>query len=436
MATKSDREKSVYSKFNRFCHEHECKHAEELVKLFKQREHYEASYEQVCEPPKEFNCSKLGERINKCWLEELNNRGPAKANLTRVLFKTLAGDFLKTLCLVLFVRLLLVMAVIESLKRSLNSIEIFNHLNLQLYEQHQTQNISSEDYIEMVENLEKVTDESYIQVIYYVVAFFVSICAYFFLYSKVKLELSKCGLKCNIAMTQLIYNKSLRLHLTKSIENSNSRALSLISNEVTFIDEANKCLFYLIVGPLALIIATVWLATNKVGWLPMLFSAPFLLIFITVQFYLPKFYKQTSQKRKAETNKRIDAIGTFLSSIKVVKMYAWETRFKEKVDEIRHNELKYLRKLDIYLICDLIFIGFTHKFLLAIVFLTYIVINGKLDSIVLFTVSIVYTYFRVDAFYYFPRSLKSASDLVTACANIKQYLLLDEYENKINHKVS
>lgn len=53
-------------------------------------------------------------------------------------------------------------------------------------------------------------------------------------------------------------------------------------------------------------------------------------------------YEQVAQMKSKDS--RIKLMNEMLNSIKVLKLYAWELAFKEKVSEIRERELSVLKK--------------------------------------------------------------------------------------------
>lgn len=55
-----------------------------------------------------------------------------------------------------------------------------------------------------------------------------------------------------------------------------------------------------------------------------------------------KNFNRTQMKNKDARAKLIDEV---LSTIKVIKLYAWEIPFKRRVNEIRENELTMLKKI-------------------------------------------------------------------------------------------
>lgn len=73
---------------------------------------------------------------------------------------------------------------------------------------------------------------------------------------------------------------------------------------------------------------------------------------------------------------RIKLMNEILNGIKVLKLYAWEPSFAEKVQEIRKNELRVLRKLA-YLNSLSTFAWVSAPFLVSLVGIYYCVLEDK-----------------------------------------------------------
>jgi hypothetical protein len=77
------------------------------------------------------------------------------------------------------------------------------------------------------------------------------------------------------------------------------------------------------------------------------FASPtaFLLILSPVQTAIIKHLFAQRKKAMVWTDKRARLLQELLGGMKVVKLMAWEIPFLQRLDVIRKNELKYIRKL-------------------------------------------------------------------------------------------
>jgi len=426
--------KNVFEMSSLIPYKHECSHAVKLVKLCGKSTNfqYKDCYDHISDPPDDLECSRLGKRMEERWLQELKLKGPGRASLTWVLFRCLLWDFLSCVSTAFFVRIVFIFMMIDTFRRTLKEVADFAEFRDSSVVANLTHNITLISATDPIQQLvipsmdDPHFNDLYKRVILSTLCHFSSLLFFYMSIAHLKLKLARCGLKCRVAMTQLIQRKSLRLHLATSIRESSIKALSLISNEVTFIEEANKFIVYMVMGPLSLSMCTFWAVYTQVGWQPVLYSFPLLILYLAIQLNMPKLYKKISRERKSITNKRIDTMNTFLNSIKIVKMYAWEPKFLEKVNEFRTEELKQVKFLNNFNIFDLISLGLMAKLLTAIIFLAYIYTYNQLNPEILFNISIVYNLTRLDMLFYFPKSIRCLTDVQIACKNIKLYLLLDD----------
>ena len=79
------------------------------------------------------------------------------------------------------------------------------------------------------------------------------------------------------------------------------------------------------------------------------------LILAPVQFAIGKIIGELRGRTIKVTDERVGLMDEILSSIKLIKLYAWETAFANKTAEIRAREQKLLEKvpvsLDIHGMC-------------------------------------------------------------------------------------
>ena len=64
--------------------------------------------------------------------------------------------------------------------------------------------------------------------------------------------------------------------------------------------------------------------------------------------YLSRYVAQTREKMASITDSRVKLVHEILKGIKVVKFYAYENDFIHRVDELRQEELKFVRRLGMY----------------------------------------------------------------------------------------
>ena len=93
--------------------------------------------------------------------------------------------------------------------------------------------------------------------------------------------------------------------------------------------------------------------TNLIGYCYMLFKffgfsfifgIATLFLFMFINFLFSKKFKKLQKKQMALKDKRMKKITETFNNIKILKLYAWEDEFKEKVNQSREDELKNLEQ--------------------------------------------------------------------------------------------
>ena len=96
--------------------------------------------------------------------------------------------------------------------------------------------------------------------------------------------------------------------------------------------------------------------------------------------------QQIRRKKVKVTDTRVKLMNEILSGIRVLKYYAWERAFSEKVEIVREEELNLLKQL-----AYVVAIGFTLVLMSApivqpiLIFFTYIQLGNTLDAATAFT---------------------------------------------------
>ncbi|KZO90151.1 P-loop containing nucleoside triphosphate hydrolase protein [Calocera viscosa TUFC12733] len=117
---------------------------------------------------------------------------------------------------------------------------------------------------------------------------------------------------------------------------------TLIGADVPTILDAKEFVFFFLQLPLE-VIASVWFLTTVLGW-----SAVIGMIFLVATVPLPGlFTKQMGDTQKIQmekTGQRVKAITESLNILRMIKMFAWESMVRERVQDRRTEELRYTRR--------------------------------------------------------------------------------------------
>ena len=107
---------------------------------------------------------------------------------------------------------------------------------------------------------------------------------------------------------------------------------------------------------------------------------------IPINGYIFTVLTQIRKKKVKVTDIRVKLMNEILSGIRVIKYYAWEQAFSEKIEVVREEELQLLKQL-----AYVVAIGFTLVLMSApivqpiLIFFTFIKLGNTLDAATAFT---------------------------------------------------
>ncbi|EXX63324.1 P-loop containing nucleoside triphosphate hydrolase protein [Rhizophagus irregularis DAOM 181602=DAOM 197198] len=150
-------------------------------------------------------------------------------------------------------------------------------------------------------------------------------------------ESTRVGVQVRAALMVLIYRKSLRL---SSDRGGTGDIINLVANDCNRVAEA--CVnFHFLWSSAVEIIAVLILACVELGTagLPALFI---LLVLFPIQYKLGRLTSTISNTITNITSSRIHLMSEILTAIKLIKFYAWESYFRERVGRVRRKEFSRL----------------------------------------------------------------------------------------------
>lgn len=130
------------------------------------------------------------------------------------------------------------------------------------------------------------------------------------------------------------------------------------------------------------------------------------------------------------TDKRVRFMDEIISSVQVIKMYAWEKSFIKLVARSRRMELKVLRKVYDIRMVQLVFTLFTTRMALFCTMLAVVYFHGP-HEITAQRIFVISSYFSILAFLMaqrFSRAISEVSECLVALERIQNFLELEEKE--------
>ncbi len=132
-------------------------------------------------------------------------------------------------------------------------------------------------------------------------------------------------------------------------------------------------------APLQIFIAAV-LLWQQLG-IATLSGITFLLILLPINGFVSAKLRSIQILLMKEKDKRVKLMNEILSNIKILKLYAWENSFIDKILVIREKEIKYLIKIFVYYIVTIFSYTCAPYLVSFIYFFTFLFIINALISI-------------------------------------------------------
>lgn len=156
-------------------------------------------------------------------------------------------------------------------------------------------------------------------------------------------------------------------------------------------------------------IAVICLLVWETGWLPTLVGiVAEIIVYVPAQIFIGKYMKRKRLDIARITDRRVRAMNEILSSMKLVKLYNWESSFAENVAATRAEEMREYRKIAIARTFNLIAANIAPLVGIYGIYVTLALRGRALTPALVFTIS---SLFDAARFYldFLPPSVKAGS---------------------------
>lgn len=251
------------------------------------------------------------------------------------------------------------------------------------------------------------------------------------LYNQYVLKIAELGLGLRSSLNALIFQKSLKLSAEARQKSSAGDIINLVSVDVIKIQGASQTMSIIVLAPIQMVVGVLSLwkllggPATCTGFLVMVILSPFTASLIKLQRSLGK-------TQMALKDHRTRVVNEIFSSIKSIKLYAWEIPMLAKLSEARNDqELKNSRKIRVI-----------RQFIMVIWKSTPFLISfAALSTFALFlgreltsnTVFPALTLLRLLAtpILAFPAVMTSLVETSVSLGRIRSFLILDEIDEKM-----
>ncbi|XP_061926630.1 ATP-binding cassette sub-family C member 12-like [Entelurus aequoreus] len=147
------------------------------------------------------------------------------------------------------------------------------------------------------------------------------------------------------------------------------------------------------------------------------------LVFIPVQVILAKMINKFRVKAILMTDSRVRTMNEILSSIKLIKMYAWEDCFLDKVSELREREKKHLRVSSYIQNINTSITSIIPTIATVLTFMVHTLLGLDLHTTEAFTTIAIFNAMRF-CLALMPMSVKTLAEATVSVSRLKKILLI------------
>eukprot|EP00049_Salpingoeca_infusionum_P013021 m.242611 g.242611 ORF g.242611 m.242611 type:complete len:1470 (+) comp15333_c1_seq3:97-4506(+) len=217
----------------------------------------------------------------------------------------------------------------------------------------------------------------------------------------------------------MVYEKALRLRDLSGY--SVGELVNICSNDGQRLFEATIfgpfILFAAITGIVVLIGGVVILGPAAAAGCVVFF------LMIPVQWLFSRASGQLRRKAIAHTDQRVRLMSEILNCIKLIKMYAWEESFAEKINDIRATEKAILQKAGYLQSTTVSLVPVLPALAVMVTFLIQAYVKGTLITVEVYPVLALFNVLRF-SFAVLPMGVKAAAEATVGVSRLKRFLLL------------
>ncbi|KAG6461025.1 multidrug resistance-associated protein 4 isoform X1 [Manduca sexta] len=357
-------------------------------------------YDSDLTKPKDNHLSdKLGDRLEKKWLEEiaLANKKGRKPSLLRAMTKAFWMSYAPSGIMFLIQALIL---------------KPFQPVALSM----------------MLSYWEPGSDMSYEQAVYCATAVIVMSLLIAFLNHHGTYSTQQFGMKVRIAACSLIYRKVMRMSSGALAQTTAGQVVNLLSNDVNRFDYAFIYTHFIWLLPLQVIVVC-YLIYIKIGYAAIVGVIGIVLQTIPVQSYMSKLAARLRMRTACKTDERVRIMDEIISGMQVIKMYAWEKPFEQVVAMARKNEITCITSASYLRGVYLSFMVFTERLTLYITLLSYSLFGYQVTADIVFPLAQFFNTLQGTLSIIMSNAVSFLAEALISVQRLEAFMLFDERED-------
>ncbi|KAH7334391.1 ABC transporter [Rhizoctonia solani] len=224
------------------------------------------------------------------------------------------------------------------------------------------------------------------------------------------------GVLLRTGLITSIYSRATQLTSRARSTLTNGKLVNHISTDVSRIDFATSFAHMAWTAPIQMVICLIILLVN-LGW-SALTGFAFFVLMTPIQTMVMKRLFSMRKKSMVWTDKRAKLLQELLGGMRILKFFAWENPYLERVSGFRNNELKYIRSLLLIRSANNA-VAFSLPVLASVIsFVSYSLSGHTLDPAVIFASLTLFQMLRMPLMF-FPVALSSLADAWNATSRLE-----------------
>jgi len=240
-------------------------------------------------------------------------------------------------------------------------------------------------------------------------------------------ETVKLGMHAREAMVTLIHQKTLRLSQEAFQYTTGGQISNLISSDATRFDRHAAFMHHLWLAPMT-IVAVLGIIVSILGWFPALALLGVCILLVIVQSRVARQLGQVRLNVARLTDERVRLMREVLQGVRVMKQYAWEPAYRERIEAARARESAMILRGAIARAINIGLYIAGGSFLSVVTFLVYKANGGAFTAEKVFVALSLILVARKDLSLILPQVVEAYSEGYVSLKRISAFLLLPEME--------
>ncbi|KAJ8734780.1 hypothetical protein PYW08_014030 [Mythimna loreyi] len=236
------------------------------------------------------------------------------------------------------------------------------------------------------------------------------------------------GMKVRIAACSLIYRKVMRMSSGALAQTTAGQVVNLLSNDVNRFDYAFIYTHFIWLLPLQVVVVC-YLIYLKIGYAAIVGVIGIVLQTIPVQSYMSKLAARLRMRTACKTDERVRIMDEIINGMQVIKMYAWEKPFEQVVALARKNEIKQITSASYLRGVYLSFMVFTERLTLYITLLSYSLFGYQVTADIVFPLAQFFNTLQGTLSIIMSNAVSFLAEALISVQRLEAFMLFDERED-------